>query len=477
MKREMKWEMKIDEILKVTGGKLLSQHETIWNGVGTDSRTDLSGQLFIPLRGDRFDAHEFVRVAFEKGARGALFDRPFLEMEKLKSEMTLIEVSDTLESLQSLGQYWRRKNKAKIVAITGSSGKTTTKEFAASIFQKKYKTHFSQGSYNNHWGVPITLLGIRPEHEVAVIEMGMNHSGEISELCRIAEPDITLVTNVGSAHIGELGSQEAVAEAKWEIYRTCPDSIQIYNLANSFTRKMYEAAAMSSEKSSNGRKKIFTYSDQGDVHLKVVEVGLDFIRVNGHIGNQTGEVSIPIFGRHNVENAMAAAALALSLEMEPGAIWQALAGLKTSWGRNQLVRLRSGARVLFDGYNANPESMAALLRNFSEVSCEGKKILVLGEMLELGADSSRFHEELGRRAGNAGASTIWFMGPHQVDFERGISLSSFTKNLILSDGYKLDLASKLGSVLNETDIVALKGSRGMRLEQVLRVWNPVDFDG
>jgi UDP-N-acetylmuramoyl-tripeptide--D-alanyl-D-alanine ligase len=473
----MKWDLKLDEILKVTGGQLLSQHETAWNGVGTDTRADLSGKLFIPLRGERFDAHDFICAAFDKGAKGALFDRSFPEMERLKAQMTLIGVTDTLKSLQSLGLYWRRKNKAKIVAITGSSGKTTTKEFAASILQKKYKTHFSQGSYNNHWGVPITLLGIRPEHEVVVVEMGMNHSGEISELCRIAEPDITMVTNVGSAHIGELGSQEAVAEAKWEIYRTCPDSIQIYNLANSFTRKMHESAAMSVEKDSKERKKIFTYSGYGDVDLNVVEVGLDFIRVNGHIGDEKGEVRIPIFGRHNVENAMAAAALALSLDMEPNAIWQALAGLKTSWGRNQLVRLQSGTRVLFDGYNANPESMAALLRNFSEVSCEGNKILVLGEMLELGMDSPRFHEELGRRAGNVGASTIWFMGPHQVDFERGVGLSSFTKNLILSDGYKVDLASKLGSVLNESDIVALKGSRGMRLEQVLRVWNPVDFDG
>ncbi|MBK7843701.1 MAG: UDP-N-acetylmuramoyl-tripeptide--D-alanyl-D-alanine ligase [Bdellovibrionales bacterium] len=473
----MKWDLKLDEILKVTGGQLLSRHETAWNGVGTDTRADLSGKLFIPLRGERFDAHDFIRAAFDKGAKGALFDRTFPEMERLKPEMTLIEVSDTLKSLQSLGRFWRRKNKAKIVAITGSSGKTTTKEFAASILQKKYKTHFSQGSYNNHWGVPITLLGIRPEHEVAVVEMGMNHAGEISELCRIAEPDITMVTNVGSAHIGELGSQEAVAEAKWEIYRTCPDSIQIYNLANSFTRKMHESATMSIGKNLKARKKIFTFSGHGDVDLNVVEVGLDFIRVNGHIGNKKGEVRIPIFGRHNVENTMAAAALALSLEMEPDAIWQALAGLKTSWGRNQLVRLRSGTRVLFDGYNANPESMAALLSNFTEVSCEGNKILVLGEMLELGMDSSRFHEELGRRAGNAGASIIWFMGPHRADFERGIGLSSFGKNLILSDGYKVDLASKVGSVLNESDIVALKGSRGMKLEQVLRVWNPVDFDG
>lgn len=472
----MKDELNLEDVLKATSGELISHHPAYraWQGVGTDTRQDLSGLLFVALRGEHFDAHNFLQGALEKGATGLLVDQITADLQqrinaKSSPALTVVKVQDTLRALQSLAHYWRRKNKAKIVAITGSSGKTTTKEFTASILQSHLKTHFNRGSFNNHWGVPMTLLALRSDHEVGVIEMGMNHSGEITDLCRIAEPDITLVVNVGQGHIGELGSQEAVVQAKWEIYRSSLESVQIFNLDNQHTQRMYQEAKI------RGHQKILTFGKGGDVELRVTQAGIDFIEVSGHIGSQSGRARIPVFGQQNVENVMAAAAIALSLELNPGDLWQSLESLHTIWGRNQLVKLPSGTRVMFDAYNANPESMAALLRNFAHISAEGKKYLILGEMLELGTDSSRLHEELGHLAGEADADFVWFIGAHQDDFARGVRSTSFSKNLLLSDGYKEDVATQVGSMLKGLDIVAIKGSRGMKLEQVLRVWNPVDF--
>ncbi|MCB0366789.1 MAG: UDP-N-acetylmuramoyl-tripeptide--D-alanyl-D-alanine ligase [Bdellovibrionaceae bacterium] len=468
----MSWKLTLDEVLKATGGKTLSEKQTEWSGIGTDSRLDLTGQLFIALRGDQFDAHDFVESAVTQGATGLLVDKFVPELKDLVDQVTLVQVRDTLKGLQDLGSYWRRKNKAKIIAITGSTGKTTTKEFVASLLNRQFKTHYNKGSYNNHWGVPLTLLAIEPEHEVAVVEMGMNHSGEITRLCEIASPDIVLVTNVGQAHIGELGSLEAVVQAKWELYRSCPKAIQVYNLVNEHTIRMHEEAVK------KGIKHILTFSaykSNAEVNLRVTEIGLDFIQVMGLIGEVEGDVRVPVFGRQNGTNIMAAAALAMAAGMGPEQIWAGLPELRCAWGRNQLVRLKCGTPVLFDGYNANPESMAALIKNLYEMPMKGKKILVLGEMLELGKESDRLHEELGEMVGNIDVDTLWFIGPSHAAFERGVRRTEFRKNLFISDTYKEELATRIGSMLNDQDIVAIKGSRGMKLEQVIKAWDPIGF--
>lgn len=468
----MTWKLTLEDLLKATNGTAHSRVETEWSGLGTDTRQNLKGQLFVALRGDQFDAHDFVSQAVAKGATGLLIDKFVPELNELSKKITLVQVKDTLKGLQDLGNFWRKKNAAKIIAITGSTGKTTTKEFVATLLGQKYKTHFSKGSFNNHWGVPLTLLGIESEHQVAVVEMGMNHPGELTRLCEIAEPDITLVTNVGQAHIGELGSQQAVVEAKWELYRSCPNSIQVFNLVNEHTIPMHAEAVK------KGVKEIVTFSNYKSdcqVSLRVTEVGLDFIQVMGLIGNVKGDVRVPVFGRQNGTNIMAAAALALAVGMKPEEIWAGLPELRSAWGRNQLVHLQRGTPVLFDGYNANPESMAALIKNLYEMDLAGRKILILGEMLELGKEGARLHAELGEMVGNTDVDTVWFVGPSKADFERGIRSSGFQKTLYLSDSYEQELASRIGSVINDHDIVAIKGSRGMQLEQVLQGWDPIGF--
>ena len=470
----MSWKLSLEELVRATGGRPLSQVIKSWSGVGTDTRVDLTGQLFVALRGERFDAHSFVKQAVEKGATGLLVDKSLSDLKELTDKVTLVQVKDTLKGLQDLAHFWRHRHQAKVIAITGSTGKTTTKELTATLLGQKFKLHSSKGSYNNHWGVPLTLLGINSTHEMAVVEMGMNRPGELTRLCEIAEPDVTLVTNVGRAHIGELGSQQAVADAKWEIYRSCPDSIQVYNLINKHT------IAMHAEAVKQGVEKIITFSNSDksdfDVSLKVIALGLDYLQVIGLVGGVEGEARVPIFGRQNRINIMAAAALALAVGMEPERIWSAMPELRCAcWGRNQLVPLKNGARVLFDGYNANPESMAALIQNFFEIETRGRKIYVLGEMLELGTETGRLHQELGEMVGRTDADIVWFIGPSKADFEQGMKLSQFQKTVYLSDSYEQGLASRIGSVLNDQDIVALKGSRGMKLEQVLQGWDPVGF--
>ncbi|MCC7404385.1 MAG: UDP-N-acetylmuramoyl-tripeptide--D-alanyl-D-alanine ligase [Bdellovibrionales bacterium] len=468
----MSWTLTLAELLKATGGKAHSQVQTEWTGVGTDTRKDLSGKLFIALRGENHDAHDFVTDAVAQGASALLVDKFVPGLNELVGKVTLVQVKDTLRGLQDLGAYWRQKNRAKIIAITGSTGKTTTKEYVAALLSQRFKTHFNRGSYNNHWGVPLTLLEIQPEHEFAVVEMGMNHSGEITRLCEIAKPDFVLVTNVGQAHLGELGNQEAVVQAKWEMYRACPQAMHIYNLINEHTIRMHQEAKQ------KGIKRILTFSaykSNAEVNLRVTETGLDFIQVMGLIGGVEGNVRVPVFGRQNGTNIMAAGAVALAAGMTPEQIWSGLPQLAGSWGRNQLVKLPSGTPVLFDAYNANPESMAALLKNVFELPTTGRKILVLGEMLELGKDTARLHEELGELAGNIDAHTIWFIGPSQAAFERGVKRTEFKNTLLLSDSYKEELASRIGSMLNDQDIVAIKGSRGMKLERVIQSWNPIGF--
>ena len=351
--------MGLKDVLAATQAEVLSLHKKDFNGVGTDTRADLHNQMFIALRGPNFDAHNFVDKAVEKKAAILLLDKKDVA-EKWVHQITCLLVNDTLKALHSLAHYWRRSLSAKVVGITGSNGKTTTKEFLSRIAQKAFHTRASQGSFNNHWGVPLTLLSCQKSDEVVILEMGMNHLGELKQLSQIAEPDITLVTNVGSSHIGHVGSLGNIARAKSEIYLANPHSQGVFNLDNKYTLQMY--------KDFHGLSK-FTFSEskeEAHVCFSTTQSGLDFIQVEGKIGAEKGSAKIPIFGQHNVQNALAASAAAIALGVPPQKIWAALELCQNSWGRNQWVDLQSGAKVLFDAYNSNPESLMALIESFEK---------------------------------------------------------------------------------------------------------------
>ncbi|MCH2535216.1 MAG: UDP-N-acetylmuramoyl-tripeptide--D-alanyl-D-alanine ligase [Bdellovibrionales bacterium] len=442
--------------------------KTQFEGVGTDTREDLTNKIFIALRGDRFDAHDFVDKALAQGATALILDKP--EVAKSYSgKATIFLVDDTLQALQQMSTYWREKNNFKVLGITGSNGKTTTKEFAATLISESFKTSYSKGSFNNHWGLPLSLLASPSDSEVVIVEMGMNHKGEIERLCKIAKPDVVVVTQVGTAHIGELGSQEAIAEAKEEIYIHAPQALKIFNIENEFTHKMHEK---------HQQKNSLTFAshvDSADIKLRVGSIEPGFVIVQGHIQAVEGSEKVPVFGRHNVTNLMAASALALSVGISPDLIWKRLSKCSTIWGRNQIIDLKSGALCLFDGYNANPDSVSILIKNIFEMEPQGKRFFVLGEMGELGKKRHEFHQQIGALLAKSMMDWVYFIGESYKDVEKGVKSVSSSCEFVGSEKFDKDIVQSLVAKLEKNDLVVVKGSRFMKMEQVVESLNPINF--
>jgi UDP-N-acetylmuramoyl-tripeptide--D-alanyl-D-alanine ligase len=466
------------DLLTATGGKALSTKATEFSGIGTDSRADLTGQIFIPLKGDQFDGHQFLQAAVDRGAQALLVheqpDSFFAGRGAKELPVTVVIVKDTLKALQDLAHFERRKSPATVVGITGSNGKTTSKEFTAALVATKRKVHYSKGSFNNHWGVPLTLLAEPEGTEVAIVEMGMNHAGELTELCRIAEPDVVVCSTVGPAHIEFFGTVEKIAAAKEEIYLAASaEAIRIFNLDNPFTRKMYEHS-----RSTQKSKRVITFSStdsSADVQLKIDELTMSFLRISGQINGEKNQTQVHVFGAQNLTNLMVAASIGLAIGMSPAEIWRGLPSCKTNWGRNQLVHTKKGAEILFDGYNANPDSMRALLENVVMIKNHGKKLGIFGQMLELGSQSASLHQALGEKVARAGFDCVWFYGPDADAFEQGMKSAAFGKKLVISKSYEESLASEIASMLDKGDVALVKGSRGMKLERFVLACDPLDF--
>ena len=461
-------------ILQATGGKALSQPHSNFHGVGTDTRKDLTGQLFLALKGEQFDAHQFILKAIDQGATGVLVHEVSAELSALQSKVTIIQVPDTLEALQDLARAIRKKLKTKVVALTGSNGKTTTKEFTATILETQKKVHYSKGSFNNHWGLPFSLLDLEAEHEVVVLEMGMNHANEITRLVEIAEPDIVVCTTVGTAHMEHFGSQMGIAKAKEEIYEFSPPlATRVYNIDDPLTRKMWDRGQTRFHEAT-----ILTFSNQdpkADLFFEFVSMTLSELTIKGHIAGEAGQAKVPVFGRQNLVNLAAAASLALAAGMKPKEIWPALEKCRTNWGRNQLLNLKSGAQMIFDGYNANPDSMKALIENVKNVKIQGRKIGVFGEMLELGDFSAGFHQEIAEVIGQAGFDSIYFVGADAEAFRRGLGNVGNNSKHSIWPSFRAEMADELSHETKKGDLVVVKGSRGMKLERFVLPCQPEGF--
>jgi UDP-N-acetylmuramoyl-tripeptide--D-alanyl-D-alanine ligase len=457
----------VDDLAKITQGKLIQKQDSFVYGISTDSRTVQQGDLFIPLKGENFDGHDYIEQVVAKGAGCAFISQNM----KAPVKMSLIKVPDTLKALQDVAAHYRKAHPFKIVGITGSNGKTTTKFFTEKILSQQFKVLASEKSFNNHIGVPLTLLKLKPDTEIGIIEMGMNHPGEIATLTLIADPDISLVTNVGRAHLMDFGDLKKIAVEKNEIYRNSrPTSIKVFNLDNEHTAEMHKKA--------RAIGKCITFSAQdskANVYIKIKEMNLELLTITGIINGIAGEASIPIFGAHNVLNLMGAAGIALAVGMTPENIWKALPKCQTTWGRNMLIDLKSKAKLIFDGYNANPDSMKALIDNISGIKNTGKKIVILGDMLEMGDQAEALHQELGELVAQKKFEVVWFLGQFSKAFERGIKKGGAPKNLVITNGYEESLAIKLASMVQPSDIVVMKGSRGARLEILVPHFAPINW--
>lgn len=459
--------LKLDEILKWTGGNLINKVKDSFDFIGTDSRADLKEKLFIPLRGDAFDGHQFIQMAMDKGCNGVIFDSKTKDPTKFDVKATtVIQVDDTLKALQDISHGYRKKLNMKIVAITGSAGKTTAKEFTSQIFNTYKKTYASQGSLNNHWGVPFSLLNMRASDEFGVIEMGMNNYGEIQRLVEIADPDVVVCTMVGLAHFEHFGSQENIAKAKNEIYKySRPDTLRIFNIDDSNVKKMMENFL-----NVNPGKPTIQFSQvnpKSDIYLNLKKVSSEGLFIEGTIAGQSGQALVPVFGKHNITNVLVASALALSVGMKPDMIWGALGKLKTNWGRNQLLKADTGAQVIFDGYNANPDSMQSLIENVSETPVAGKRVLVLGEMLELGETKDKFHFELAKKIKSKNYDRVVFFGPSWKHFKDAFDSGSEKPQVWATEKMDEAIINEVKGDLKAGDLIAIKGSRGMKTEKVV----------
>lgn len=511
------WVLSAQEAAAAVDGKLelvgaVGLSDTAFKGVGTDTRVDLSGLLFVALVGDAHDAHAYLGSAIEKNASGLMIHRALtaLEMEKCQAHaastgmpIAIILVEDTLVALQKLSKHWRHKCRAMILGITGTNGKTSTKEFVAALLASRFNVQFSKGSFNNHWGVPISLLSIQPSHDIAVIEMGMNHAGELKTLSKVVDADAVVCTMVGRGHLEGVGSIEGAAAAKSEIYEFAPKNATfIFNLDNEHTNRMMSRFAV------EGRRTLTFGERAGDVSLRVKSMTSQMLTVDGEIKGVFGSAEIPVFGKHNITNLMTAASLALAAGMSPQEIWKALPECRSAWGRNQWVQLKSGARVLFDGYNANPESMQAALENSQLLLASGadsssagdgvagrefagRGVAILGEMRELGSFAPALHEELGRHLRDVGFGEVIFTGPSFESVRKGFELSgavgktpgkvspllkdAATSKAQFLPAYDAKVAADLRGRLGRGDYVLIKGSRGMSLEVFLEALEPLDF--
>jgi UDP-N-acetylmuramoyl-tripeptide--D-alanyl-D-alanine ligase len=465
----------LDFILNATGGKIIQKKQTSFSAVGTDTRKNLKDQIFIALAGESYDAHSFLAQAVQSAASALLVHR---WDGSVVTDVTVILVEDTLKALQDLGHAVRRKNKALVIGITGSNGKTTSKEFSAQLISASRKVSYSRGSFNNHWGVPMTLLEVPSDAEVSLVEMGMNHAGEIQRLCQIAQPDVVVCTMVGRAHIEHFGSIEKIAEAKSEIYQFSPaNNLKIYNLDDPQTWKMWNHWTQN-----HGSDKVLTFSQKdpsANVYLRLLDETMGSLSVEGHIQGCSGKMIIHLIGRQNMTNIMVAICNALAVGISAEKIWKDLVHLKTHWGRNQIVQRQDQGKILFDAYNANPDSMKALILNlqsWKSAKQQGQRwVGIFGEMLEMGEASSQLHQELGALVATAGFDQVYFQGKQGAAFEKGLLQQGYAGRLQLAESFDQKLAESIAQQLRPDDFLVLKGSRGMKLERYVNLIPTKDF--
>jgi UDP-N-acetylmuramoyl-tripeptide--D-alanyl-D-alanine ligase len=451
--------LSVKEILEATGGVLLAgSPEGTFATFSTDTRTLKPGALFFALKGERFDGQAFLAEAAARGAAGAVVAGSPAEGVR---PPVLLRVRDTGHALGEVAGLWRRRHKVQVVAVTGTNGKTTTKEMVAAVLAERYRVLASPGNLNNLVGVPLALFRLAPEHEVAVLELGMNAPGEIGRLSEICDPDLGIITNVGEGHLEFLGSVEAVAAAKGEMLPFLGgDKTAILNADDPRSHPLLPRVT--------GRLLTFGLSGRGDVRggaIRVSKVRRTSFTLSTPAG--TARVRLPIPGRHNILNALAAAAAGVTLGVPVKAIAAGLAGSPVQPMRMQRLTLLSGAVAYNDAYNANPSSMAAALEAFAAVRGPGRTVLVLGDMLELGTHAPEAHGQVGRLAASLEPDRLITVGAQAAALAEGARGAGLPANRIVACREVAEAREALAADLAPGTWVFLKASRGVRLEGVL----------
>lgn len=454
----------LEDVLAATRGSTTAPLGTrmVFHSVGTDSRQAVRGMLFVALRGERYDAHSFAGAALAAGARAALVEHPVEGVDPDR----LIVCRDSLRALGDLAAWTRRRSAIDVVAVTGSNGKTTTKEMIASICAVAESAGLlgpfikTSGNLNNLIGLPLTLLRLAGEESLAVLEMGMNQFGEIARLTEIAAPDYGVITNVGPAHLeGVGGTLAGVARAKGELFAGM--SAQSAIAVNVEDEWVSRAAA-----SFRGHK--VTFGSNGEVQSRAIEDrGLEGLRFVLAIGNRTAEVNLPLVGAHNLTNALAAAAIGHLMKMPIEVIATGLSEATLPPERMQVLRLRNGVTLIDDAYNANPSSMEAAFRALQRMP--GRAVVVLGDMRELGDESVHAHRAIGERAATCRVGELFALGAHAADVAAGAVAAGMQVDRVHVGTSHREVADAVISSWQSGDCILVKGSHGMQMEEVVRL--------
>jgi len=454
----MKENFSIKEILEITGGKLISRKRDLSfslpaSKICTDTRCLKKGDIFVALKGEFFDGHNFVEDAYKKGACGAIISQVSLPFP----HFFLIQVKDTLRALQELSKHYRERTSIPLIAITGSNGKTTVKKMCSKIISQDRCLLKSEGNFNNQIGVPLSLLNLCSHHKAAVLEMGMNSPKEIQRLAEITEPNIGVITNIHHSHLGFFKNIEEIKEAKAELIpflNRDKNNYLVLNGDNMWTNSLKKRA----------KCKLITFGLNllNNVRAENIKEGEEEINFTLSWKREKIPLHLPVPGEHNVYNALCASAVAICLKISFDKITSALASFKLPPLRTEITPL-NGGKLINDSYNANPESMVAALRLLHKTR-GNRKIAVLGDMLELGEKSSLFHSFIGEEVAELKIDVLFTLGTLSREIAKEAKERGMREVFSFED--KDELLDKLLSFYKQGDSILIKGSRGMKMEEI-----------
>lgn len=467
-------EISVSDIAKVTGGQFIGDESAlrrIVSGLTWDSRTIMPDNVFLAMPGLRVDGNDFIRGAIQRGAGVIVCTRmPSDNVIAVAGEFAcpMVVVDDGIDALEKIAGFWRDKLHAIVIGVTGSTGKTSTKDFLRSVFSQRFKTAATQGNQNNEIGVPATILAADEDTEVLIVELGMRGMHQIEHLCTFVKPSIAVVTNIGVSHMELLGSRENIAHAKSELLSALPDTgFAVLNADDEFT-PLLEGFAHLEERGVIVHS--YGFSPEAEVHAQDVSYDAE-ARASFEVVTPSADpvpVTLSIPGKHNVSNALAAYAAGLNMGIAPEGIARGLAEAKASGMRMEIMHTPDGITIVNDAYNANPDSMRASISTLSTLEGTGRRIAVLGDMGELGSDEYQLHVDVGTFAAQADLDMLVCIGTLSVGIKSGALAADMDTARVKSFTGVEEAQQFLEKYVREGDIVLVKASRFMELERIVK---------